>query len=63
MKTFTVFRRFSVEIQREIEAENFGDAEQKARALKFEKFVKVVPGAELLDWEDLPGMTICEERD
>lgn len=63
MKTFTVYRRFDIEIIRKVEAENFGEAEQKARALKFERFVKVQPDSELMDWNDLPGMTIAEERE
>lgn len=61
MKRFTVSRKIEVEISRQIEAENFGDAEVEAKALKLDRLVKVAPGADLVDWNDLPGMWIIEE--
>ena len=63
MPTFTVFRVFRAEVSRPVEAADFAEAAQKAKALKLERFLRTSPGAELLDWDDIPGMSIHEESE
>lgn len=63
MAIFTVFRQFRVEVSRPVEAVNFAEAESKMRSLPAQKFFKMAPGAELSDWDDLPGASIHEERE
>jgi hypothetical protein len=63
VKTYTVTRRFSVEVSREVSADGFGDAAAKAHGLKFERFLVTAPDAELIDWDELSGGWVSEERE
>lgn len=63
LKTFTVYRRFAVEVSRVFSAETMAEAEQKALALPTARFIRQAPGADLCDWENLSGTSVHEERE
>lgn len=63
MKVYTVIRRFSVDVARVISAENMAEAEQKAEVIKFDRYLKPAPGAEVYEWGGLSGTSITEERE
>lgn len=62
-RKFIATRRFVVEVSRDIEAENFGDAEDKITALKFSAFLKTTPGTDLCDYGAETGMWISEAQE
>lgn len=61
MKTYTVSRRFIVEVSRDVVAESFAAADAKAEA-KFERFLKVLPAVSLNDWSPIDGGFISMEQ-
>lgn len=63
MKQYTVYRRFGVEVSRQVVADNFSEAVSKAEQLKLDRWMKIAPGAELCDYDNLSGTTVCEERE
>lgn len=63
MKTYTIYKRVAVEVSLDISAETFAEAAEKLKTLKLDRFVRAAPGAELVDWGDLSGSSIHEERE
>lgn len=61
MKTFDVHINIGVQVVVSLSAENFGDAEAKARKLKAADLIKAKPGVELADWSDLGALAIYEQ--
>lgn len=62
MKSFTIYARIVIEVERTIDAENFAEAETKAKAMKQDRWVRKAPGASITDHEFISGMSIHEER-
>jgi len=63
MKTYTVTKRFSVDVERTINAESIAEAEEKSKELPLSRFLKPAPGAHIVDWGGLSGTNIAEERE
>jgi hypothetical protein len=62
VKTYTLYKRITIEVTRTIEAENFPEAYVKLSAMRHDRFFRVAPGAELMDSENAGGDSIHEER-
>lgn len=63
MKKYTVYRNFSIQVSREVTAENMGEAERKTDDMKLNSFIKTVVGVDLCDWNRLPGTMIAEDEE
>lgn len=60
LKKYNVYRRFSITVSYEVEAESFDGAVTKARERRASDFVNTAGTTDLWDYSELPGFGVVE---